>query len=188
VTSVADPSFLVREQQSAYLNVKGGIAFPIAGLVYWLFLAGVGFVASDRLWALVAFMTSGMIFPLGLGIGKILKTDLLKPFLLSGVFGPALVGMLVVLWSIAIPAFFTAPQLVPLILAVGMGAHWPVIGWAYGRPRLYGAHLLVRSAAAVLIWVFFRDLDTVLIPLAVAAAYGGTIFAIAFDVRRLRSV
>jgi len=41
---------------------------------------------------------------------------------------PAFVSMLL-FWPIAISAYWTYPQLVPLVLAIGMSIHWPVIGW-----------------------------------------------------------
>ena len=58
----------------------------------------------------------------------------------------------------------------PLILAVGMSQHWPVIGWSYGKPALYSAHAIVRALGALAIWALIPD-GRFMIPFWVAAVY-----------------
>ena len=48
-------------------------------------------------------------------------------------------------------------QLVPLVLAIGMSLHWPVIGWSYGRTTLFAAHAVVRAIVVFLIWWLVPD-------------------------------
>jgi uncharacterized protein DUF7010 len=64
---------------------------------------------------------------------------------------PAFVSMLL-FWPIAISAYWTYPQLVPLVLAIGMSIHWPLIGWTYGRTAIYTAHAVVRAVACFVLW------------------------------------
>ena len=55
----------------------------------------------------------------------------------------------------AFAAYWNAPALAPLILAIGMSAHGPVVGWSYGRPALFSADAIVRTLAVFAIWVVF---------------------------------
>ena len=56
----------------------------------------------------------------------------------------------------------------PLIVAIGMSQHWPIIGWSYGKPGLYGAHAVVRAIGAFVIWNWLPDGRFTLLPFWVA--------------------
>jgi hypothetical protein len=175
------------ERLQFYLQTRGAVAAPMAGAVYWGALALLGTILPDRTWALAAFYASGLIFPLGLLLGKLSKSDVLAKSPLSGAAGHAMGGVALT-WAITIPAFFSALELVPLCLAIGMAVHWPVIGWMYGRPGLYWAHAIVRAIAVVAIWALLPQERTTVLPAAVSALYVLTSIAIILDVRRLAAV
>jgi hypothetical protein len=88
-------------------------------------------------------------------------------------------------WPMAFAAYWTAVELTPLILAIGMAMHWPIIGWTYGRPALYSAHAIVRALAAFALWLIFPDQRTIWVPASVAVVYLGTVAAILADTRRV---
>jgi hypothetical protein len=87
----------------------------------------------------------------------------------------------------AFAAFWTAVELTPLILAIGMAMHWPTIGWSYGRTALYSAHAIVRAVAAFTLWLLFPEDRTVLVPASVSVVYLLTVVAIVIDLRRLKA-
>jgi len=75
---------------------------------------------------------------------------------------------------------------VPLILAIGMSLHWPVIGWTYGRTGLYSAHAIARALVCLFIWARIPEGRFTLLPLSVAVIYAITVVAIVIDSGRAR--
>ncbi|MEQ8406399.1 MAG: hypothetical protein RKE49_14985 [Oceanicaulis sp.] len=195
----AETAFLVSEQETAalrarlrevrlaqYARLRGGFPIPLAGMVYWLVLAGLGHSLQLGDWASVAFFGSGAIFPLALVFSKLFNTPFMKDRSpVDSVLFPAFVSMLL-FWCFIAASVSEAPSLVPLILAVGMSAHWPVIGWSYGRTALFTAHAVARSVLATVLWIAFPDERLTWLPLSVAAAYALTVIALWVDSARVR--
>jgi uncharacterized protein DUF7010 len=173
-----------RDQLGSFVRLKGGYTFPIAGAIYWAALGVAGYYLPVDRWILVAFIFSGTIFPLAWLLSTLLGVNFMKDKTATGdVLGPAFTGMLI-FYPIAFAAYGHAPQLVSLILAIGMSQHWPVIGWGYGKPGLYSAHAVVRALGAVTIWAAMPDDRFTLIPFWVSAIYLATVAAILMDWRR----
>ena len=178
-------SSIQNEAIGNYITMRGGWPIPVAGGLWWLSLAAAGTELSTYNWSLTAFVTSGVIFPLALLIGKVTGAKVMGGGALTSVLLPAFISMLL-FYPSAIMAFYSATELVPLILAVGMSAHWPIIGWSYGRTGLFSAHAVVRAAVVTALWVAYPDDRLVFIPLAVAAIYFITVLFIRIDVALLR--
>lgn len=173
-----------RDQLDSFVRLKGGYTFPLAGAAYWAALGVAGYSLPPESWNLVAFIFSGVIFPLAWLLSVLLGVNFMKDKTVTGdVLGPAFTGMLI-FYPIAFAAFGHAPQLVPLILAIGMSHHWPVIGWGYGKPGLYSAHAIVRAIGAFAIWAWMPEDRFTLIPFWVAAVYLVTVVAILIDWRK----
>jgi hypothetical protein len=98
--------------------------------------------------------------------------------------GPAFIGMLL-FWPMAFAAYWYAVELTPLIVAIGMAMHWPIIGWTYGRTALYSAHAIVRAVAAFALWLAFPDQRHIWVPASVSVVYVATVIAILVDTRRV---
>lgn len=170
-----------------YLRLGGGFPIPLAGLVYWGFLGGIGFYTDLSGWAAIALPASGAIFPLALLFAAIFKCPFMKDKSAIGdVLLPAFISMLL-FWPMLIAAAKTAPELVPLILAIGMSLHWPVIGWSYGRTGLFSAHAIIRAVFCLAIFLLLPEHSITWMPIGVAAIYGLTVLAILADVRRLQT-
>jgi len=172
------------DQLASFVRLRGGYTFPIAGAIYWAALGFAGYHLSVGDWILVAFIFSGAIFPLAWLLSTLLGVHFMQDRTATGdVFGPAMTAMLL-FWPIAFVAYGNAPQIVPLILAIGMSQHWPVIGWSYGKPGLYTAHAVVRALGTLAIWVLLPDGRFTLIPFWVAAVYLATVAGILMVAKR----
>ena len=124
---------LLAERNAAFLRLRGGYPIPLAGAIWWTLLGLAGYKLTPHTWGLLAFVTSGTIFPLALLLARIFGVDFMRDrTAVAEATFPALTAMLL-FWPAAIAAYWTYPQLVPLILAVGMAGAWLVIGWTYGR-------------------------------------------------------
>lgn len=173
-----------RDQLASFVRLKGGFPFPLAGAVYWIALGVAGYHLTANQWNIAAFVFSGMIFPLAILLSRVFRSDFMKDKTATGdILGPAFVSMLL-FYPIAFSAFWQAPQLVPLIVAIGMSQHWPIIGWGYGKPGIYSAHAIVRALGAFVIWNWLPDDRFTLIPFWVAAVYLATVAAILMAWRR----
>jgi len=180
-------SDLQQERLSAYRRLRGGYPIPLAGALWWLGAAAVGYYkVPHQLWIFCAFVGSGLIFPMALGLGTIFRSNFMKDrTAVTGVLFPAFLSMLL-FWPIAIAAWWTNAELVPLILGIGMSIHWPVIGWSYGRTGIYSAHAVVRAAACFYIWNWMPEDRFTLLPLTVAGIYLVTVLVVLIDSGRKR--
>jgi len=172
---------LQQERLASYVRLRGGYSIPIAGAAYWLALGLLGSKVEPQTWSLIAFIFSGTIFPVAIVLSKLLRNDFLKDrTAVSGVLLPAFLSMFL-FWPMALAAYWNFNQLTPLILAIGMSIHWPVIGWSYGRATPYIAHAVARAAIVFGIWQFMPDARFTLLPLSVAAIYVVTVIVIYID-------
>lgn len=176
---------LLAERHAAYVRLKGGYSLPVAGAIYWAALTVAGTMLSVRGWTIVALWCSGLIFPLGILVSKLLKNEFMKDrTAVSSLLFPAFAGMLL-FFPMLFAALSVAPSLAPLILAIGMSMHWPVVGWTYGKTGLYTTHAIVRAIACFAIWMWLPEGRYTLLPAAVALVYVATVVAIFVDLRRM---
>ena len=161
------------ERSRLFRAARSGVSLPVAGAVYWLSLGVAGLYLSPRGWSLVAFFTSGLIFPLGVALQKPFGARLFVPSVLSPLFGFAMIPIALT-FAVTIPAFYTEVSLVPLALSVGMTVHWPVIGWIYGKPGFI-VHAIFRTVAVCALWFAMPNARFVAIPFAVGAIYLATV-------------
>jgi hypothetical protein len=173
------------ERAAAYARLRGGYPIPLAGALWWAALGVWGYLApTPGHWIFGAFVTSGAIFPLALLLARIFRVDFMRDrTAVSDAIFPAFVSMLI-FWPIAISAWWSHSPLVPLVLAIGMAIHWPVIGWTYDRTALYSAHAVARAVVCFALWNWVPAGRFTLLPFAVSAIYLVTVAAILVDTRR----
>jgi hypothetical protein len=177
---------LLDERLELYVRLKGGWTFPAAGAVYWAALAYAGTLFDTRDWLTVAFIASGMIFPMAWFFSRLAGINFMgEQSAVGSVIAPAFIGMLL-FWPMAVLAYWTDPPLAVPILAIGMSMHWPVIGWSYARPALFSAHAIARALIVAAIWMLQPDMRLIAIPAAVAFLYVATMVAIWVDVAAVR--
>ncbi len=172
-------------KQNYFIQTNGGIALPAAGFIYWFALGICGFFVSQNTWALIGFFTSGMIFPLGLLLSKLLKSNIMAKGPLTSLVMPAMTAMFLS-WGMIIPGYLADVSLTPLFIAIGMSLHWPVIGWMYGSKTCL-AHAISRVVLVTLIWFALPEYRFTLIPLLVSLIYLITIFGLKKEVLKIKS-
>lgn len=170
---------LFAEREASFFRLRGGYPIPIAGAIWWAALGAAGYLLHSRnLWIFVAFVTSGVVFPLAVLLARLLRNNFMRDrTAVTDLLFPAF-GSMMLFWPIAISAWWSYPDLVPLILAVGMSILWPVVGWTYGRTALFSAHAAARAVVCFVLWNWFPSTRFTLLPLAVSAIYLATAFVI----------
>lgn len=181
-------SQLLAERRASYLRLQGGFPLPLAGAIYWAVLAWAGTAVSRQAWLGIALWGSGLIFPLGIGIAKLFRNDFLKDrTAVSDLLLPTFISMLL-FFPMLFASLRIAPDLAPLILAIGMSLHWPVIGWTYGKTGLYATHSVARALICFAIWTWLPEGRYTLLPASVTLVYLATVAAIFVDLRGTRAV
>ena len=180
------PAELRRERLAAYARLSGGYPILLAGATYWSALAAAGYLADERAWYLIALIGSGAIFPLAVMYAALFRNNFLKDrTAVTSVLAPAFIGMLL-FWPMAIAALWEATAIFPLILAIGLSMHFPVVGWSYQRTALYSAHAIIRAIIVFMIWWKLPEARLTLLPLAVAVMYLATVLVVLIDSAALR--
>ena len=179
IDSLELKKLLYADREATFFRLRGGYPIPLAGATWWALLGTMGyFVHSANLWILLTFCTSGLLFPLALLYAHLFKVDFMRDKSAAlDVLVPTFASMLL-FWPIAVAAFWNYPQLVPLILAIGLSLHWPVIGWHYARTGIYVTHAVARAIACFILWNWFPSTRFTILPFTVAAAYLLTVVAI----------
>ncbi|MGB9108934.1 MAG: hypothetical protein WCC39_09625 [Telluria sp.] len=177
---------LKEERLASYYRLRGGFPVPLAGAVWWAALAYAGYAGlKPQSWMFAAAVSSGLIFPLALFFAKVFRCDFMKDrTAATSVLAPTFISMSL-FWPIAISAWWSFPPLFPLVLAIGMSLHWPVIGWTYGRAGLFSGHAIVRAVVCFYIWNWMPKAQLTLLPASVAAIYLVTVIIILIDSARI---
>lgn len=177
---------VLNDRLASYARLRGGFPIPLAGATYWLVLGVAGNYLALREWAQLAFYGSGAIFPLALMYAALFRNNFMRDRTATGsVLLPAFISMLL-FWSFIVAAVSEAPEMIPLLLAVGMSVHWPVIGWSYGRTAIFSAHAVARAIIPTALWLAYPDERLTLLPLSVSAVYLVTVILILVDSRSVR--
>jgi hypothetical protein len=178
---------LLADRLASFVRLKGGFPIPLAGAVYWATLAWIGSTYTLSEWLNAAMWGSGMIFPLALLFARVCRNDFMKDKTAAGdVLLPTFISMLL-FWPMLAAALRTSPELAPLILAIGMSMHWPVIGWSYGKTALFTSHAVIRTAVVFGIWTWMPDARLTLLPLSVSVIYLLSVAAILIEVARMKA-
>lgn len=164
------------EREASFFRLRGGYPISLAGAVWWAGMGLAGYrLHSHMQWILLTFYCSALIFPLAILFGRLFLINFMADrTAVSEVIFPAM-GSMLLFWPMAIAAFWTYPDLVPLILGVGMSIMWPVVGWSYDRTALFTSHAVVRAIVCFVLWNWMPSGRFTVLPLAVSGIYLGTV-------------
>ena len=158
--------------ESARITQRG-IGMPAAGLVYWLAMAWVGSRYPAKSAALLFFIGTGAIFPLGWWFTRLAGGDLFakahKGHPLNSL-GGILNAVQAFYWPITILLFWKDPMLVPFALGTLFGSHFLPYGWLY-RSAGYTFLGIAAPALTIVVQIAMPERVYTAVPLALAAAY-----------------
>lgn len=164
-------SELLIHRRQSYARLRGGFPIPLAGATYWAILTILSNQLDYASWANIAVWASGAIFPLALLFAKLFDCPFMKDKTAIGdALLPTFISMLL-FWPMLFVAVGAAPETFPVMLAIGMSLHWPVIGWSYGRTLPFTLHTVARAIGTVYIYYAFPQAAPLLISIFVMAAY-----------------
>lgn len=149
---------------------KRGIGMPIAGMVYWIAMAASGAMLTPHNAALVMFIATGGVFPLGWWLTKLAGGNLMHKGHALASLGMVLNFVQLAYWPLVIFVFHRDPMLVPVALGSLFGSHFLPYGWFY-RSRGYTTLGIAAPIVATLLQLAAPARAFVLVPLGMAACY-----------------
>lgn len=183
--SVAESDHLVVELEAERRRLirltRMGIGMPIAGLVFWLVFAFL--VARFKIDGAVvlAFFATGLVFPLGAGLTRLLGGDLFARSRTLTPLGLLLAAVQLFYWPVIIVLYLQAPAWVPFAIAVLFGSHFLPYQWLY-RSRGYALLALLTTVAATVTVLVARGPAPLAVTLVAAGCYLVSIFVIRAEV------
>lgn len=149
-----------------------GIGMPLAGGLYWLAMAAVAAFAGlpPKATALVFFVATGAIFPLGWTLTRLLGGDLMakRPPLTQ--LGMLLNFVQLLYWPVLVAVFARDLMLVPFAMTALFGSHFLPYGWLY-RSRGYALLGIGSVLLATLLQLALPAQAFVAMPLAMGLLY-----------------
>ncbi len=157
---------------------KRHIAIPIAGAICWAVAGAFGAIFPVRFAPMAMFICVGMIFPLGLLVGRFVHEDMmargneLDGLLFKSVMAASL------FWAVAVPFFSVDHSSLPLTLGIIFGIPWMILGWII-RHWIGSFHAIARTVLIVVAWFLFPEYRFVAIPGIIVVIYLISIFVLA---------
>jgi len=154
------------------------LAMPIAGTIAWAVagILGAQLPPMGASWAL--FICTGMIFPMGILIGRVIGENVLETRNeLDRLFGLNVL-MANLVWAIAIPFWMVEKTSLPLSVGVLAGTMWVPFSWMLQHwVGLF--HAISRTILVVAAWFAFPRHRFVAIPAVIVVIYLISIYALA---------
>ncbi len=162
-----------------------GIGMPIAGSLFWLAFAALGWFYPPKTAALLGFFATGAVFPLGWWFTHLAGGNLMpKGHPLNGL-GGMLNAVQFFYWPVIILVYALFPNYVPLVFGVLFGSHFLPYGWMYRSAGYLGLGI-GAPVVSVMVQMISPANAAWVLPLAVAATYWIAIARIHWENRRAR--
>jgi hypothetical protein len=154
------------------------IAMPIAGTIAWTVAGVLGAMLPVGSAAIALFVCTGMIFPLGIVVGKLLGEDVLRSGNeLDSLFGHT-IAMALLVWAIGIPFYIVEPSSLPLSVGVLAGLMWVPFSWMI-QHWIGLFHGIARTVLVVAVWYMFPARRFVAVPVVIVVIYLISIYVLA---------
>jgi hypothetical protein len=150
-----DTEMPAAERRRFFVETRGGVYFPVAGVIFWLVLGAAGFWLSERTWCVVVLSVAVVATPIAIILFKKLVSRVALKSPLATLILPALLPVGLSL-GMAVAAFNSDMSLVPLALVIGLASHWPAVGWLY-ETAIFTVHAIVRVSLATAIWFLLPE-------------------------------
>jgi hypothetical protein len=154
------------------------MALPMAGALVWAAIGAAAPRLSSGTANLVLLFGTGAIFPLGLGLARLLGERLIdNPSPLANLMGRCVL-MVNLLWAMHLTVFALDPTYLPLTLGIGLGLHWVVFSWVVGHP-VGLIHAVLRTVLVTGLWWLVPTHRISAVAAGVVAAYGLSLYLLA---------
>ncbi len=169
------------------LSVRAQKGYPIllSGALFFLVLAILSlYIPKDALY-LLWVVGLGMIFPLGIIIGKLLKIDIITKDNPLGTLGGIVAGMQAFFIPVFIMVYQNNPEWLPFTVGLLGASHFLPYYWIYDSK----AYLFLAIATGLVAFVAggtFIGSAFLVTPLGIAAVYAITVVLILKENRKLR--
>ena len=146
------------------------VAMPIAGTIAWAVAGVLGAILAEGPASIALFICTGMIFPLGILIGRVLNENVLESKNeLDRLFGFNIVMALLV-WAIVIPFYLVEPSSLPLSVGILAGLMWVPLSWML-QHWIGLFHGITRTVLVLAAWYVFPTQRFVVIPGVIVIVY-----------------
>ena len=159
-----------------------GIGMPAAGIAYWLACAELLHVLPLNTALFICFVSTGLVFPLGVAISKWIGADLFSKGHPLGSLGMTLNFVQFAYWPIVVVVAQTAPEWTIYTMAVLFGSHFIPYGWFYRSAGYLGLGIGSIVVPTVLVLAGVRAPEH--IALAMAAMYTACVVRVHFENKR----
>ena len=161
---------LERYRKDFEVATNRSISMPLSGAFIWLLVGLISLKVDFNTSIYLLLFSTGAIFPVALLIAKFRKEVLISSTNPLSTLMGLCVLMVNLLWAVHLPLVFTAPEFVPLSLAVALGLHWVIYSWIINHP-LGIIHAVLRTLLAVGAWYLFPEMRIFAVSAAVVIAY-----------------
>ncbi|HEY5548341.1 MAG TPA: hypothetical protein VIL17_01950 [Coriobacteriia bacterium] len=127
---------------------KKGIGLPIAGAAFWIAASAIFLLVPPKPAGFVVMVGTGLVFPLGILISRLLKGDIFAKEPPLSDLGGILAAVQLFYWPIIILCMLVFPVWLPFVLAVLFGSHFLPYGWLYQSRGYYFLGIAVPVVAA----------------------------------------
>lgn len=136
-------------------RTRRGINNIIAGIGLWTVFGFLGIVLPDSpRKALIYLFGAGMLFPLGLLVGSLMKLDIFAKGNPLGLLAGYLGGLQILFFPLMIGAYFATPNMVPWYLGVLVGAHFLPFAWVFDSKTYLIGSVMISLLSGLVGWLF----------------------------------
>ncbi|MCM3586735.1 hypothetical protein M3182_13430 [Mesobacillus maritimus] len=167
------------------IRTNKGVPMFYGGILIWLILGFLSFVLPEEINAYIYLASTGVFFPVGIFVSKLLGIDFFsKDNPLSTLGG--LLGALQLLFApLLIAVGFEHYEWVPFVVGVLTGAHFLPFMWLYeSRAMLF--QTIATVLVSTIVGLVFIEMALTLVPLALSIVYFITAMLIRREVAALK--
>lgn len=167
------------------LMTKKGIPMFYGGVLIWFILGLLSFILPEKLNAYVYLASTGIFFPVGILVSKLMKIDFfVKGNPLSSLGG--LLGALQLFFApLLIMVGFEHHEWIPFVVGVLTGAHFLPFVWVYDSKAMM-FQTIATVTVSTLVGLVFIEFALTLVPFSLMFVYFTTAMLIRKEVTDLK--
>ncbi|MBE4909229.1 hypothetical protein IMZ08_14275 [Bacillus luteolus] len=167
------------------LSTNKGIAMFYGGMLIWLILGLVSFVLPKELNAYIYLGATGVFFPVGILVSKVLKIDFFAKNNPLSTLGGLLGALQLFFAPLLIMVGFQHYEWVPFVVGVLTGAHFLPFMWLYDSKAML-FQTIVTVLVSTLVGLLFIESALTLVPFSLMLVYFITAMLIRKEVATLK--